>query len=132
MSNKPKQAMLGPTVQDISVKRRTAKIHKKAALDVRDAIRKGRYLIAIFPVDDQGELPPDIGFHMADMPWDLLPEIVGMFKERMQKQLASRPSPGDDKKGPLQILDAVVAEHTPPENLEPEDGADEQPVDPAE
>ncbi len=134
MSDKqPKKAMLGPTVQDISMKRRLAKIHKTAALNLRDAIRGGRYMLALYPIDENGNLMfPEGQCHLADVPFDLMPEIVGQFKEYMRSQLAKRPKPEDDKKGPLQILDAVVSEHTPPENLEPEEEADEQPVDPAE
>ena len=122
----PKPALLGkPTVQDVSMKNRLAKIHRSAALDVRDTIRGGRYLIAVFPIDEEGDLMPDVGIFLANVPWTLYPEIVGRFKDEMQQKLAARRNPEDDNKEPLEILDEVISQHTPPE-----DADDAEPIDP--
>jgi len=127
----PKKPMLGtPTIQAAALKRKLADIYRNTALDVRDTIKVGRYVIVVFPIEQDGTLGPEPGLHIADAPHNLYPEMVGIFKERMQEILASRRRPEDDGKGPLQILDEVTAEHTPAEKSE--DGDSEQPVDPAE
>jgi len=128
MSREPKKAMMGaPSIQDAAIKAKLQQIHRKVALDIRDTIRSGRYLIAIFPIDKDGDLGPEPGLHTADVPWAVFPEIVGQFKDRMQGMLASRRKAEDDGKGTLEIIDEVLAENTPAEEVD-----DVEPVDPAE
>lgn len=128
----PKKAMLGtPTIMDAAVKKRASNTHRKAALDLRNTIKAtGKYLVAIFPIDEDGTLVPVWGLHWVGLDDAHMPEVVAMFKEKMQEKLAARRKPDDDGKGTLEILDEVVAEHTPAEMTE--DADDAEPVDPAE